>query len=217
MSITGTIIGYDPGGNTKHGLAISSYEQGDLKSVNVDTYKTAYDVIYAVGELDNVIAIGVDTLTCWSTGKSGWRSADRWLRKNYNEVSNSIVAANSLYSSMSLNGMSVLLSLLEMNPCLHISETHPKVLYYALKNEKYDYSSNHKVMDEFLSSIISTKKIQTANDHEWDAVLSIYAAKQGLCEQWTNDLHIQPHEDNECLIEPCGKTHYWWPLPRYQK
>lgn len=192
MSITGTIIGYDPGGNSSHGLAIFLYEQGHLVSSTVNTYETAHDIIKTVGEQGDLIAIGIDTLTCWSTGRSGWRPADHLLRKNYNEVRNSIVSANSLYSSMSLNGMSVLLSLLIINPCLHISETHPKVLYYALKNEMYDYLTNHRAMDEFLSSRLTTN-ITTKNDHEWDAVVSAYAVKQGICGKWTNDLHSLSH------------------------
>ena len=55
--------------------------------------------------------IGVNTLTAWSTGRAGWRPADRWLRYRYPEVRNSVASPNSLFGSMALNGMSVLMSL----------------------------------------------------------------------------------------------------------
>ena len=210
MDITGKIIGYDPGGNSKHGVAEFIYKKGNLVSFKVATCETANDVLDFIGNLDNLIAVGVDTLTCWSTGPSGWRPADRLLKKNYTVISNSIASANSLYGSMGLNGMSVLLSLKDTKTNLHISETHPKVLYYALENKKYNYSLNHKEMDELLSKRLNTE-INTKNDHEWDAVVSVYAVLQGLRGQWETDLHALQKEKNERVISPCGKTHYWWP------
>ena len=136
MNISGTVVGYDLGGNSSHGVAIFSFDQGNLKRTSIHTYRTANEVIEVISMIDDVILIGIDTLTCWSTGKSGWRPADRWLKKRYTEISNSIASANSLFGSMGLNGMSVLISLRELMPDLYISETHPKVLYYALSKQK---------------------------------------------------------------------------------
>lgn len=81
MKLTGTILGYDPGGNSSHGVAFVNYEQGSLISARVITLKTANDVIEAASSVNDLIAIGIDTLTYWSTGPSGWRPADRWLKK----------------------------------------------------------------------------------------------------------------------------------------
>ena len=210
MSLTGTIFGYDPGGNSSHGVAFFSYEEGRLLDTKVATLKTANEVIENASSVKDLIAVGVDTLTCWSTGASGWRPADRWLKQRYKNITNSIASANSLFGSMGLNGMAVLIALREARPNLIVSETHPKVLYNALVGDKYDYLSNHGAMDRFLSEAFSSD-INTRNDHEWDAVASVYAVLHGLKGDWVTDLHLLPRSTGERLIQPCGETHYWWP------
>ncbi len=42
---------------------------------------------------------------------------------------------------MSLNGMTLLVSLRNQRPELFITETHPKVLFWFLEREKYDYEN----------------------------------------------------------------------------
>lgn len=84
----------------------------------------------------------------------------------------------------------------ENNPVINITETHPKVLYYALINEKYDYQNNHVVMDSLLSDLLKTT-ITTNNDHEWDAGISVYAAINGILGKWETDLHQLNLSQNE--------------------
>jgi len=210
MTLNGTIIGYDPGGNSSHGVAKFTFRNGNLIHHSVITLKTAFEVIKYVGEIEDLIALGVDTLTCWSTGESGWRPADRWLRNKYKVIGNSIASANSLFGSMGLNGMSVLISLRKKLPNLLISETHPKVLYYALSQQKYDYKDNHPSMDAYLSALFD-EIVDTNNDHEWDAAISVYAVMKGFVDQWHIDLHQLPTRNDESIIMPCGETKYWWP------
>jgi len=45
MNLTGTILGYDPGGNSSHGVAFFSYEDGRLINSKIATLKTANDVM----------------------------------------------------------------------------------------------------------------------------------------------------------------------------
>lgn len=104
----------------------------------------------------------------------------------------------------------MLIALRTRNPSLVVTETHPKVLYNALVGKKYSYASDHGAMDRFLSEVLSTV-ITTNNDHEWDAVVSVYAVVQGLKREWETDLHLLACSDGERLIRPCGETHYWWP------
>ena len=210
MKITGTIIGYDPGGNSNHGAAFFTYDNGKLINKDICTLTNANEVIEQSENYNNIIAIGIDTLTCWSTGHSGWRPADRWLKNTYHNITNSVVSANSLFGSMGINGMSVLIHMRENNPNIKITETHPKVLYYAIANEQYNYENNHTIMDSFLSNVLKTE-ITTNNDHEWDAAISVYAAVNGMLGIWATDLHQLSPSQNEKTITPCGNTNYWWP------
>lgn len=210
MKLNGTIVGYDPGGDFKHGVAFFSYDDGQLAGSKMLTLETADQVIDEALAHSDLIAIGIDTLTCWSTGASGWRPADRLLKKRYGEITNSISAANSLYGAMGLNGMAVLIALRAEKPNLIVSETHPKVLHLELLGSKYNYSVQKSRMNEYLSEIFSTN-IATKNDHEWDAALSVYAVVQGISGYWSKDLHSLPCLDGERLIHPCGNTFYWWP------
>lgn len=211
MNLTGTILGYDPGGNLNHGVALLSFEEGRLVNKRFTTLRDANEVIEEALSVHDLMAIGIDTLTCWNTGISGWRPADRWLKQQYKQITHSISSANSLYGSMCLNGMSVLIALREAKPNLIVSETHPKVIYYALAGEKYDYSASQETMDRFLSELFLTV-IKTSNDHEWDATVSVYAVIQGLKGEWETDLHSLPSLEGERLIRPCGVTNYWWPI-----
>jgi len=210
MSLTGTIVGYDPGGNNDHGLALIKYDNSEIQDVNISTHSTAYSIIAAISDSDNIIAMGIDTLTCWSTGPSGWRPADRFLKNKYPEITNSIISANSLHGSMVLNGMSVIIKIKALFPNIHISETHPKVLYFELSKKKYNYDEHQSEMDILLSELLQ-KEISTINDHEWDAAFSVYAVSCGLLGKWNKDLHTIQTQNNEMLVEPCGTTSYWWP------
>lgn len=210
MILEGTIVGYDPGGNDAHGLALAKFHKGELESIELGTYRTADSVLAAISNHPDTIAIGIDTLTCWSTGASGWRPADRWLKKQYPEITHSIASANSLFGSMGLNGMSVLIEARSQFPDINVSETHPKVLYFELCGRKYDYRNNQRQMDIFLGGSLGTE-IHTENDHEWDAAISVHAVCCGLTGHWRKDLHSLDVEPNERLVTPCGVTQYWWP------
>lgn len=207
---TGNIIGYDPGGNGKHGFAILHVRNGTPDILEVQTLGDAEEVFSRMENTANLVGVGLDTMTCWSTGKSGLRPADRWLRDEYQEVTNSVVSPNGMYGSMGINGMSVLIKAREAQPDLFVTETHPKVLCYALFEKKYDYENRSTQMDGDLNNKLDTE-VETENDHEWDAAVSTLAALRGQQDRWKNDLHEIESSDDERLVEPCGPTHYFWP------
>lgn len=134
----GVIVGYDPGGNGRHGLAILLVRDGAPVELETLTLETAEDVASRLESLGVLIGLGVDTLTCWSTGPSGWRPADRWLRHRYPEVENSVASPNSLLGSMGLGGMAVLIATRQTHTSTTVTETHPKVLCWHLLGKKYD-------------------------------------------------------------------------------
>lgn len=209
-SFSGSIAGYDPGGNGGHGLAVATFEFGQCVSMTVETLANAEAVITRLNERNGLIAIGIDTLAAWGTGASGWRQADLWLRKSYPLIRPSIVSPNGLYGSMGLNGMAVLTAVRQTYRELHITETHPKVLYWALTKRKYDYGAHRSEMDAQLGQWLNFS-ISTANDHEWDAVVSVLAAFMGLTGQWKHDLFQEDSASSGRLIFPSGPAHYWWP------
>ena len=194
-------VGYDPGGNGKHGVA--ALVDGARPSVEIATLEHAGDVVRWI-ENRAPCAIGIDTLTCWSLGLSGWRRADLLLRAAYPEVVKSIASSNSLYGAMSVNGMATMIAVGERLPAIEITETLD--LYWALTGETYDFKRSREAMDGWLAEQIGTE-VQTANDHEWDALISALAARCGSQGEWVDDLFDGEDE----LITPAGQVHYWWP------
>ena len=211
MPMTGTVVGYDPGGNCKHGLARATVRDGDIVCVTTKTLRTVADVFASIRDIKTPLGIGIDTLTCWSTGHSGLRPADCWLRQRYPDVKKSVQAPNSIYGAMSVSGMALLVALRREFPDIFVTETHPKVLYYALFKEHYDYTvPNTSVMDKCLSRLLNVD-IAPQNEHEWDAAISILPVVRRLHESWELDLHALSTNSDERLVQPCGTTNYVWP------
>jgi hypothetical protein len=213
--VSETFVGYDPGGNRAHGLAELQVADGKPISIISRTLRSAEEVIAGLEVLASVSALGVDTLSCWSTGGGGWRPADRWLReqKQYEKVRNSVTTPNGLFGSMSLNGMAVLVESRRKFPNVMITETHPKVLYFALSGKTHDYKSRKSEMDAFLSDKLGIPRshFTIGDEHQWDAALSALAAHAGLRGLWRRDLHELAPVKGERLVRPCGATHYYWP------
>jgi hypothetical protein len=209
-SMDGIVAGYDPGGNGCHGVALLTVSKGLPVKITADLVSNAEDAIEFFEQHGPIFAIGVDTLTCWSTGAGGWRPADRWLRQNYPGARNSVVTPNGLFGSMGLNGMAVLIAMRAADPSLWISETHPKVLHWHLTKTRYDYESNANEMHALLQSSWSVSASATC-EHEWDAAISALAAYEGLAGNWRHDLHQLPTSEGERIVCPCGPTHYVWP------
>ena len=209
-SRSGTIIGYDPGGAGAHGVAKLLVDCGQAVSVTTDTTGTTEQVIRIVEGITGLMALGIDTLTCWSTGPAGWRPADRWLRDQYPAVAHHVVAPNGLRGSMVLGGMALLMAVRPGRPDLFVTETHPKVLFWRLGETDYDYVAGRRLMDDFLATKLGVS-VAPANEHEWDAALSAFAALEGLSGRWTHDLHRLDTRNGERLLTPCGMTNYWWP------
>jgi hypothetical protein len=153
-TMTGMVVGYDPGGNGAHGFAVLRIRNDKPSGLETITLESAENIIRLIEHMTSIIALGVDTLTCLCTGVGGWRPADRWLREKCKQVRNSVVAPNSLFGSMGLNGMAVLVEAKRKFPGLVITETHPKVLCWQIFGHKYDYSGRKAVMDEALAGTL---------------------------------------------------------------
>lgn len=214
--MTGTVVGYDPGGNGRHGFARAFVRGGKIVGpVATETLQTAEEVVRSILGGENPLGLGIDTLTCWSTGHGGWRPADRWLRQHphYGAVKGAIIAPGGLAGAMCLNGMAVLVAVRQAFPDIFVTETHPKVLYYALFKERHDFNGpNRSVMKSRLSRLLDGVDIapRDEDEHQWDAGLSMLPVVRGLYGSW-QDLHARLTKPGERLIHPCGKTTYMWP------
>lgn len=202
-------IGYDPGGNGAHGVAAINGEHAVCATV-----ATALDSIgWLTQQCDQQTpaAFGLDTLTLWSTGPAGWRPADRALRQAYPAVMNSIVAPNFLFGAMCINGAAAALALRSKFDKMLITETHPKVLYYALTGDVYDFENNRDNMVGNLARWLGRADPNIRTDHAWDALVSAYAARNWHTQKWDVDLHQLDANQFESLVCPIGSTAYAWP------
>lgn len=205
------ILGYDPGGNGAHGVAALSVD--DLYTPTEMVAETKRTVDAAIGwfsQFVDVAGIGIDTLTKWATGESGWRPADLWLRNHYPTVVLSVAAPNSLRGSMVIGGVVVKSWFHRLHPKGLISETHPKVLYFALKNQEYDWEQSSREMSGFLSEQFGIP-FDARDEHQFDSAMSCYAVFQYLRGYWKKNLHADPAGKCESCVEPFGESIYAWP------
>jgi hypothetical protein len=136
------------------------------------------------------------------------------LRAAYPNISYSITASNSLYGAMPINGAIVMRLLGNEFERLKITETHPKVLYFALTGNVYNFQQQAAAMEHCLAGWIGLGDIDVDSEHEWDALVSAYAARQWSKREWTHDLHQLPRSNNEELTPVFGEVaHYSWPSP----
>ena len=219
------IIGYDPGGNGAHGVAALEVHAEAGRWLPDRLIVKHEETVGRVSEWfertcvdGRIVAAGIDTLTEWNNGSSGWRPADLWLRakhKEDKEVLNSVVNPNYLSGAMSLNGAILILSLAERfrKDDTMITEAHPKMCYFALTGKaSRDENAGEKsrwLLDEL--SVQPPEAGFSGADHKFDAAMATLAALRGLNGDWSLDLHALTGERCGKRVLPFGPTHYWWP------
>jgi hypothetical protein len=210
--VSGLYLGYDPGGGGAHGVA--AIDGVNVVCATLVTAQSAIDWFRERCRQREGVAMGVDTLTLWSSGPAGWRPADRALRAAYADVANSVTAPNSLYGAMPINGAVVMRALSESIQGLRVTETHPKVLYFALTGHPYDYEQQAVGMVQNLRQWLDADELNVNSEHAWDALVSAYAARQWASNGWPTDLHQLPRNAEEELFPIYGnQAHYAWPSP----
>lgn len=213
------VLGYDPGGNAKHGVAAIVVDSNFVATANIesDTVATAEDAVSwfgkrLTGPSSALAGVGVDTLTLWSSGPSGLRPADAWLRHQPGLAlaADSVVSPNGLRGAMVLNGMTVLLALRATFPNVPITETHPKVLYLQQAGVKWDWGQRARMVP-WLEQQVGQKFASAPDEHAWDAAASAWAAACGFGRRWSRDLHQLPTGPGQRLVSPVGQTFFYWP------
>lgn len=203
-------LGFDPGGAEKFGVALLD-GRGAKPAVQTAVVSCAAEALtWAKDSAGGIMpsAAGIDTLAFWSVGIAGWREADRWLRGHYREVQKSVQTPNGLYGSMLMQGMILALLLRQQWPEIKLTETHPKVLYFTRTRRRHRWEGESDMMRRWLEGELACA-IQLANDHEFDALISAWAAREGFSGRWPRDLRTIPSSNQ--ILEPAGAIHYWWP------
>lgn len=200
-------LGYDPGGKRANGVSILTFDRGKVsfRTSLVDSVAAAQEWFSQELAGASPQAIGIDTYLYWSTRPQGWRRADLWLRKRYPSVANSVFSSNSAFGSMAVQGMSFAIRARETWPAAKLMEAHPKVLYFALAKAKYDWPGD--MVGWLFEQIGMPLSADVQTEHEWDALLSAWAAFQGMTGNWPRDLA----EISSDVVRPAGPISYWWP------
>ncbi len=83
-----------------------------------------------------------------------------------------------------------------------------RIRYYACANKNYRWSESPEEMRSWLLREMDCQLgADIASEHEWDALISAWAAKMGHTGVWTTDLRCLSNEP----LEPAGTVVYWWP------
>lgn len=224
-----TVFGYDPGGNGNHGVATLQVEvrRGRVRPVgklSLVDFACLSDVTHALDHFasNGKVALGVDTLTRWNSGRSGFRPADDWIREHDPRRMSSVVSPNGMRGSMAVNGAALIRHADTTYPSQIelLTEAHPKVLAGALHPARTDwYRSGRRAKRNSLCAWFEVPDGEIddqslSGDHAYDAALAALAAYAGLSGKWTKDLHQLNDEDAECgsSISIAGiEDHFYWP------
>lgn len=180
-------LGYDPGGKGKNGVAAIQVVSDMPKIVDKATVRDAAEALtWLQSHAKTAVALGIDTLLAWSP--KGGRACDDALRRRYG--GNSIVAQNSLYSSMTLNGAIVAKRLR-----LPAYESHPKLLLRV--------SGENAISELYQDALASS-----GADHEGDAIVAAWCAAMGHNRKWIVDLFSDLEDDIELVVP--GARYPWF-------
>ena len=193
-------FGADPGGADAFGVSLLR----DDDSFETEVVSCADEAMKWLGErVASIEAAGIDAPLWWSSGRGGDREADKYLRKRIENSSGTVQAANSLRGAALVQGVMVAWALPGKFPQLKLSESHPKALL------KY-WDSGATAKDENWTKIAD--RLGEKTDHERDALLGAFAAREGSTGRWTGDLTQLvrlPSEQNPATV-PWGPVSYWW-------
>ena len=195
-------IGADPGGKRKFGVAALSSDG----AVASERFSCAREAVTWVDELNvSPHGVGVDAPLWWSSGPSGARKADQWLRGRYPQARNSVMLINSIFGGVLIQGFLLAAELRQRFPKLPVTEAHPKLLLHALGEEFEAVAQNFRLK-------VDPQIVDEDNDDRRDAILAALAAREGFSGNWPRDLACLPPLTGEQI--PSSRhlvpVNYWW-------
>ena len=194
-------IGVDPGGRNNFGVAVLD-PNGSAYTSCVSCVDEAIDVVRRQVKDSPPAGVGVDAPLWWSSGISGSRCVDQWLRDTYNLSGGQVQSVNSLRGAALAQGMMFVQRVRESYGDVCVTETHPKALLVALDSNEEDFYRRCSVR-------LAAVKV---SEHERDAVISAVAAREGFEERWTNDLSVRRYQREQDPAQYwLAPVHYFWP------
>ena len=192
-------VGADPGGKGDFGIAVLT-DDGQLHISCVDCVDEA--IAFVRENVDGMPrGVGIDAPLWWSSGRSGGRHADQWLRKRYGLSGGQVQAANSLRGAALTQAAMFIQRMRETYPDVPVTESHPKALLKVLTQGNWSAFSNRFGL-----------KVANVKEHERDALIAAISAREGFQGRWSNDLSIKrlPSEQDprSYWLAP---VHYFWP------
>lgn len=192
-------LGYDPGGANKHGIAaVRISADGATTAAATSTLSTAREVRDWLLKQVSPTALGIDTLLAWSL--NGSRGCDRALRRRYPKHAPSIIPQNSLYSSMTINGVLVAEAARVLR--IPLVECHPKLLCRAALHRDPDGSTLRDALDD-----LTRPPGPHPTNHEEDALVAAWCSSRWHFKRWETNLYSIPDD----MHFPVGPAVYPWP------
>ena len=233
-------LGYDPGGEGKHGVvSVKIARDGTYSDMEADCLGDAADVRAWLSGHPTAVTLGIDTLLAWSWSSA--RPCDDLLQKRYKKApfkasdciycknglrelqqvadkrrtTASVVAQNSLYSAMTLNGALVAIAARKDRPEFPVVESHPKLLLRAAGGigpaRDHLVKGYSKLLHEGEHHRARKDGPLVHEDHKADAFVAAWCASRWHFKQWTTDLYdLTPSEKYHF---PAGRAAYPWPEP----
>ena len=193
-------LGYDPGGANRHGVAaVRVSADGSSLEAATRTLADARSVRDWLREQSSPSALGIDTLLAWAL--SGNRACDQALRKRYPSHVPTIISQNSIYSSMTVNGVLVAETARELG--VPLIECHPKLLLRAALHSDPAGPTLRGALDD----LAQMNSVPYPTDHEADAFIAAWCASRWYFGLWTIDLYTISDE----MHFPGGPAVYPWP------
>jgi len=206
-------FGADPGGSNAFGVALlranGSFVSGLVSSADeaLKWLETPKQREWLAEFREGLEAVGIDAPMWWSSGESGDRSADRYVRRLFPKSSGTVQTANSLRGAVLIQGVLLATRLRAELPNLPITEAHPKALLKALWRERPPWQ---KIAERFC---LHGPAPDHTRDHERDALLAAVAAREGSTGRWTRDLALCDRlcGEQKPAAVAWAPVHYWWP------
>ena len=119
-----------------------------------------------------------------------------------------MVAQNSLYSAMTVNG--VLIAMAGRDAGLPLAESHPKLLIRAAQHADPAIKLLCGRYEEMTRLGAGHRGV---TDHEADALIAAWCASRSYFGRWSIDLYdIDANsDDSDDLVFPAGRATYPWP------